>query len=232
VNDETRLRKAITEIGEELVKCEERCAGVANDVRAGILPRCLILDRSEESGRGCIVVGINPGRSEQPGQSKSDERAFYRENGASYESVVAFWSKNVGRIQYYVKLRQFVDAVGLSGPIVWSDLAKCENAPGHKGLIPMQTLRTCVGRYLKRELLAIPPDWPAIGVGKEAYKALAYLEPDRTVIGIPHPTGSRGLFPSLFEAGKLCHHVASLVKSALKSESPIAVWVSANGEDA
>jgi hypothetical protein len=40
--------------------------------------------------------------------------------------------------------------------------------------------------------------WPIFGVGGEAYKAIAYRFPERTVIGVPHPTGSHGHFAALF----------------------------------
>ena len=53
--------------------------------------------------------------------------------------------------------------------------------------------------YLRQELEVLPKDWPLIGVGREAYKALAYLDPDRTLIGVPHPMGAYGHFRWLFE---------------------------------
>lgn len=49
----------------------------------------------------------------------------------------------------------------------------------------------------------MPSDWPLVAVGWEAYKALAYLHPSRVVIGVPHPTASRGQFSKLFEQRKL-----------------------------
>ena len=70
---------------------------------------------------------------------------------------------------------------------------------------PLETFRTCTMTYLSRELRLVPPDWPLIAVSREAYKALAYLYPNRVVIGIPHPTASRGQFWSLFAKGQLRH---------------------------
>jgi hypothetical protein len=214
------LQREIDAIGKRLVNCREQCAGIMNDPDRGILPRCLILERSVRSGRGCLVVGINPGRS------KPRERAFYLKAGASYASVNAFWTKEIAGAAYYHRLRQFLDEIELSGPIIWSDLAKCEKALNIKGLIPLQTLRTCTGRFLQRELDATPPDWPVIGVGGEAYKALAYLEPTRTVLGVPHPTGSRGQFSALFMNDMLRPKVARTVKEALSRKTPIVGWIS------
>jgi hypothetical protein len=213
------IRKSIWNIGEDLVKCSEACADVIHDVSTGVLPRCLILDNKARFGRGCLVAGINPGRS------KSVERAFYRARKSSYDAVIDFWMETGRHFAYYKKLREFVDAVGLTGPIIWSDLAKCENGPHQNGLISLQTLRTCTGRYLQKELQAIPKKWPIIGVGAEAYKALAYLEPNRTVIGIPHPTGSHGQFSSLCKKDKLLERAKREINHALSSATPIATWI-------
>ena len=218
------LQQAITDIGQRLVQCSEPCDGVVHDAPSGILPRCLILERPERTERGCLVAGINPGRSRQR------ERDFYKEKGPSYEVVTTYWHQNVNRFAYYKRLRQFVDAVGLTGPIIWSDLAKCENSPDVERLIPLQTLRICAGRFLQNELQKTPKDWPVIGVGREAYNALAYLEPSRTVIGIPHPTGSWGQFSSLFVNDSLRDNVAEGIANALSTDTlPLAVWVSAGG---
>src|SRR5688572_2709263 len=163
------LEREINTLGGELCRCGQICAGVHRDQHAGVLPRCLILERQQAKGKGCLVVGINPGRSPRV------EREHYIHTGASYESGKQYWLGHVGKIPYYTRLRRFIDQIGLHGPIVWSDLAKCENAPSSKGLLPLQTLRQCAGRFLHREISLLRPSWPLIGVGTEAYKALGYL---------------------------------------------------------
>jgi hypothetical protein len=213
------LEKEIRSIGADLVRCNERCAGIHHDIEEGILPRCLLFERAGRNERGCFSAGINPGRS------RRRERAFYMQTGARYDALIDFWDKEIKDVPYYRRLRQLVNAMGISGPIIWSDLAKCENAPDVEGLIPLQTLRTCSGRFLRRELEIVPADWPVIAVGTEAYKALAYLEPRRTVIGVPHPTGSRGNYFALFENSGLKSNVARHAKMALESEVPIAIWL-------
>ncbi len=218
------IRNAIWNIGEDLVKCTETCADVIHDVSTGVLPRCLILDNKERHGRGCLVAGINPGRS------KSSEREFYKSKKSSYDAVNTFWMETGRHFAYYKKLRHFVDSVGLTGPIIWSDLAKCENGAQHNGLISLQTLRTCTGRYLRKELQAIPKNWPVIGVGAEAYKALAYLEPKRTVIGIPHPTGSHGQFSALCKKGKILESAKREINRTLSSATPIATWIAVRNQ--
>jgi len=215
----SNLATAINKLGEELVRCRRGCAGIVYDEKQGILPRCLILERDKAAGRGCLVAGINPGRS------KAAERTHYKVSGPLYNVVRDYWHLAIADVPYYRHLRRLLDQLGFTGPIIWSDLAKCENAPEVHGLLPLQTLRTCAGHFLHKELEATPADWPIFGVGGEAFKALAYLEPRRTVIGVPHPTGSRGQFFSLFQAGELQAAVRSVVAAALEAATPTAVWL-------
>lgn len=219
------LTESIQQIGTELVQCTQTCAGVARNQAEGIIPRCLVLENPDATGKGCLVSGINPGRSGEK------ERATYRTSGSSYEVFLKYWDVKIKDVPYYQHLRKLIKGLKLTGPVIWSDLAKCENAPSVKGLIPLQTLRSCSGRFLHRELKATPSDWPILGVGAEAYKALAYLEPNRTVIGVPHPTGSRGQYFALFdEHGGLLPHVRAVADSALASPTPVALWLSAKAQ--
>ena len=134
---------------------------------------------------GCAMVGINPGHA------RPAEIAYYKKEGTEYEATVQYWHKAITSRSYYKKLRELTKAFGLNGPILWTELAKCENTADIK-FPPLKALRTCTGRFLTEELKAIPPEWPLFGIGWEAYKALAYLYPARTVIGVPHPTGAYG----------------------------------------
>jgi hypothetical protein len=199
-----------------MVACTSPCAGIHRDQAIGSLPRCLVLEE-RSGGGGCAVVGINPGRASER------ERAFYVERGCSYESVVEFWREVNGYSHpYYARLRKLIDALGIAGPILWTELAKCENAPGTAGLPPLQTLRRCAGLYLSREIALLAADAPLLGVGAEAFKACAYLYPDRTVIGVPHPTGSRGHFSRLFANGVIVPGVREQYAGAAG-----AVWLEA-----
>jgi hypothetical protein len=210
------MRDAIAQIGAAMVACSSPCAGIHRDQTIGSLPRCLVLEE-REGGTGCAIVGINPGRA------SARERAYYLEHGCSYESVVSFWRDVNGfRHPYYTRLRKLVDALGLSSSILWTELAKCENAPDRAGLPPLQTLRTCTGLYLAREILVLPPSWPLVSVGGEAFKACAYLYPRRAVIGVPHPSGSRGHFARL---ARSTQSVRERVSLALAGAS--AIWLDA-----
>ncbi len=183
------LKAEIQVIGQQLVTCTATCAGIQRDQQKGSLPRCLILELAGRNGdRGCAAIGINPGRAREP------EEVFYRRNGPTYEAVQEYWNLKITQLPYYARLRCLLDQVGLTGPILWTELAKCQNKWRTPGLPPLATLRTCTGRFLTRELAVLPAGWPLVAIGMEAYKALAYLYPKRTVIGVPHPTRKYGYF--------------------------------------
>jgi hypothetical protein len=61
-------------------------------------------------------------------------------------------------------------------------------------------------------------------VRSEAYKALAYLYPERTVLGVPHPSGARGKhWDNLFEKDRLKTSVRNVCRSAI--ERGTANWI-------
>jgi hypothetical protein len=200
-----KLKEEIAAIGEKLVACQENCVGVCRNQSEGILPRCLILETNNRStDKGSIVCGINPA------PAKTDEINFYRQNGASYDSLLKFWEqsrlnhKELKNIPYYKSLRAFVDGLGLTGPILWTDIAKCQNKSKEEKLSVKkhpQTFRKCSTSFLSEEVRLCPSDWPIIAAGSDAYHALLYLCPNRALIGIPHPTGqfARNKFSQMFE---------------------------------
>lgn len=211
----------IDQIGRELVNCQNCCKDIVNDPHKGVIPRCLYLEYEKRRGRGSIVVGLNPGRSDEK------ERNYYKEKGTTYNAVKDFFQKErAEKHLYYIRIRGFIDLIGLSGPILWSELVKCEKRQRRIEL-PLDTLRTCTGKFLKKELEVMPDDWPIIGVGREAYKACSYLFPDRTVIGIPHPTGSHGQFSSILTKNKtLRKNVAKHAIEVLDNVVPTTIWIS------
>jgi hypothetical protein len=214
------LAAQIRSIGEELVQCRKACEGISCDHASGQIPRCLFLDvEGRSAARGSAVVGLNPGRAAAP------ERTSYVKAGGTYNSVVA-WYNDHGRRHPYVKhLQRLLELLELGGPVLWTELAKCENSPDQTGLLPLQTFRTCTATFLDRELEVLPPDWPLLAVGVEVYKALAYRFPSRTVLGLPHPTGSRGHFANLFDGAALRADVAKSARSVLLSPAGMAVWL-------
>lgn len=197
IND---LQKRISLIGRRLVNCSFKCNGISCDQNKGIIPRCLVLEidgRTKE--KGCVIVGINPGIPRSP-----SEHNYYVSKGISYDSLLSYYwkrPKGIHNHPYYTRLGELANCLELTGPILWTELVKCESQERGK-LPPVQTFRVCVEKFLNDELRSVPDDWPIIAVGREAYKAMAYLYPKRIVIGVPHPTSSRGYFSNLFDKNK------------------------------
>lgn len=212
------LPERIDCLGAELVACKDGCAGILQSQSEGILPRSLFLERPDAPGRGCLAVGLNPGTS------KTSEREFYLKNGITYKQVKEYraW---ISEWPYFSRTRSVIDELGLTGPIIWSNLAKCENESNRDGLPPLQTLRHCTRRFLARELLECPSDWVVLSIGWEAYRALAYREPERIMIGIPHPTGGYRDFRKMQNAGSLRKEIKQRALAALNSHEPSAVWL-------
>ncbi len=222
MKSELDLEARIHAIGSRVASCRKYCDGIALNPKEGILPRGLFLElvgRSE--GKGSAIVGINPG------VGRARETSWYVNKGITYEQTLAHWRANNHNIRYHTELRRLLNQLSLGGPILWTELAKCQNAPGEKP--SLQTFRTCTNSFLTEELECIPTDWPLLGVGWEAYKALAYLYPNRVVVGVPHPTGSRGQFRRLFDHNmSLLGHVKDSVSDVLSNETAKVAWLSAN----
>jgi hypothetical protein len=217
------LEASIVNIGRDLVVCSRHCEGIILDPAKGILPRFLVLESQGRENSGAVVIGINPGRS------SATERKFYIDRKLTYESTVEYWEhKGIKTRRYYTWLRSFVDQLGFDGPILWTELAKCEQTPEALGLLPLQTFRTCMTSFLRRELAAIPDTWPLVCAGSEPYKAIAYCFPERTVIGVPHPTGAFGRFHMLFDQDRLLPGVKAKVTSEQAGELKKAIWLSAS----
>lgn len=172
------IDKRINKIGEELVKCNYGCKGIINDPKKGIIPRCLILE--EGNGKeNCIVVGLNPGGSNEK------ERKYYLENGISYSSVKDYFKEK--NWAYFKWTREVLKSLGFDGDILWTDLAKCEAIK--RGEVPNQTLRVCINKFLIREVEAFKSS-TIFALGNEAFNYCSLSFPEHFVVGIPHPTGS------------------------------------------
>lgn len=216
---------AVNFLGGKLLDCRDACQGIQQDRSAGVLPRSLFLERPDATGRGCLAVGLNPGTSRPP------ERRFFREDGPTYENTKQYRMRINDR-PYFKRSRQVIDQLGLTGPILWSNLAKCENETGRKKSPPLQTLRHCTTKYLRQELAASPPEWIVLGIGWEAFRALAYLVPERGVIGIPHPTGGFRDFRKLLNDGALLEDLKKRALQAMRLSEPAAVWLGGGKEGA
>jgi hypothetical protein len=188
------LQLEIDGIGKRMARCERKCEGVKCDAVGGVPPRCLVLEDRDDTQTGCVVVGLNPG------QAKPDERNYLRAAVCKYEAYAEFWRKNLrDEYIYYTRLRQLVARIGLKGPLLWTELVKCQsaevqgaNGEARKPPPPVGTVRTCVSNYLGKELEAVPAGWPIIAVGRAAFGIVPYLFATRAVIGVPHAAGAWG----------------------------------------
>ena len=198
------------------------CEGIYLEPSKGVLPRVLALEYEDRSGlQGCVALGINPGAGSE------HEQSWHLEHGNTYEAMLEFWTEFRKDVHpYHVRTRRFIDASGVSGPILWTELVKFQNPKGVKGIPPINTLRACAHLYLVEEIAAVPESWPIIAIGRDPFRLASMIFPSRTVIGIPHPTGSYGLFPKLFANEEaLLPKFKEQVSHALGAEIPSATWL-------
>jgi hypothetical protein len=119
--------------------------------------------------------------------------------------LLQWWDKHgLKDVDYYKRLRAFVSGLGYSGPILWADIAKCQNKSKTEKLSVIehpQTFRKCSSLFLAKEIACCPNDWPIVAAGRDAYLALLYLCPDRALLGVSHPTGrfANKQFLAMFE---------------------------------
>lgn len=212
------LKEKIAEIGKRVVECESSCTEILCDRPNGIPPRCLILE-SRSGEKGCAIVGLNPGKA------RPAEINYYKKHSTTYTVISDYWNLKISHCKYYEKLRILVTSFGFNGPILWTELAKCQNSPKVK-FPSLRALRTCTGRFLTSELEAIPAAWPLFAIGREAYTALAYRYPEKTVIGVPHVTGARGdMFSRHLPTGRLHGTSKMQVQNALAKSSGELLWL-------
>lgn len=182
------LESQIRKIGIKLVAdTYEDCDDIECSHKDGIIPRCLVYEPSEMWPHltGVVIVGMNPGTAE------SEEKRAMRKD-RTYESYLRYFWDKVATKAYYVKLKELAHVLGLRGPIVWTELVKCQSKL--RGKLSVATIRRDINKYLFKELEHVPEKWPLIGVGHDAYRILSYSFPNRIVIGVPHVKARGGYF--------------------------------------
>jgi hypothetical protein len=195
-----KMKKKILERGSMLLREGTRNFAtnypelLKTDFKKGDIPRCLYYEDGEKNNRdGCVIVGLNPGKPRDP------EKAHYRNNKkklaeGNYEPVLGWWQeegpkRNQGsKGRYYEQARGLARGLGRKGPIIWTELVKW-GFHEKKGKFRMQTIRDHVRSFLKEEIKIAPRSWPLIALGRRAFEVLAFVFPDRKIIGVPHPTG-------------------------------------------
>jgi len=215
----SRIREAIYGIGERLTTDSSyfKYDDLECNLSEGIIPRGLIYEEDNRNinAVGCVMVGLNPGKATKK------EQDFFKSEPLSYERFLLYWKENILQHPYYKRLRKLADELEFDGPILWTELVKCQGK--ENGQLTVQTIRDDINKYLFPELENIPANWPLFGIGNQAFEILSYRFPDRLVLGIPHPTGSYGLFPKLFEGQKIRQDIFDHAKKILTSKEKIAV---------
>ena len=216
-----KVHDAIYSIGERLTADDSyvSCVDLEYNPAKGIIPRGLIYkdEGRDINGMGCVMVGLNPGKA------SDKERAFFASGTPTYEKFLSYWKANILQHPYYKRLRKIADELEFRGPILWTELVKCQSK--ENGQLSVQTIRDDINKYLFKELEVIPADWPLFGIGGKAFEILSYRFPDRLVLGVPHPTGSYGLFPKLFENQKLKQDIYNRIQEIIKVKKTIAIML-------
>ena len=204
-------------IGNEMVACQRACRDVYSDRAQGSPPRGLVRVSRDPDTQGAVLLGMNPG------QGDDRERAALQAD-PSYGATVRFMeTERLPKHPYYKRVRSLIDSCELSGDLIWTELAKCQNAPGVNGSLPIETNRTCSKAFLRREVEITPPTWGIFAIGRDAYRAATFMFLDRAILGVPHPTGSRGPWYAMFEDGILKPEVRQAVERILTSRR--AAWI-------
>ncbi|MDH6165546.1 hypothetical protein M2282_000674 [Variovorax boronicumulans] len=181
INSLQLVDQRIGQIAEELSRCNRACSGVRSS--EGCPPRGLILQHEDvlDTARGVIVVGQNPGFAARW------EQKLYGQHGAGYVQQRMAWQSGVKNVPYFTMLKRLLDILNVRGPVLWTDVAKCEGRSP-----PEETRMICSQKFMSREFAAAPQEWPVIAAGRDAYAASGYMAALRTVIGFYHPTGRNG----------------------------------------
>jgi len=178
----------------------------------GIIPRGLVYEEAKKrSARGVVIVGMNPGPASR------EEKAFLKKN-PTYQRFVEYFKERIATRAYYEELRKFALLLGLDGPILWTELVKCQSKKlGH---LSRNSIRYDINKYLLRELECVPKHWPVIGVGDRAFSILSYIVPNRIVIGVPHVKARGGYFYKLFSDHNKIRLGRARLLSAVRSRRP------------
>jgi hypothetical protein len=175
------IENRIEMLANELVNCRMNCKGIRNEPKNGIIPRCLILERSDNDKKvGCIIMGINPGTPREPSEYK-----YYKDNSpVNYKILLNCFKLKIGKKPYFSRARKIVRQLGINGSILWTDMCKCQNMKKHK-LPPPETFRRCIGKFLERELKLLP-ETIIIALGDDVFDYVCKSYTKRKVLGIPH----------------------------------------------
>ncbi|MFA6593890.1 MAG: hypothetical protein WCT16_01405 [Candidatus Buchananbacteria bacterium] len=177
-----KQEKIYNELGKQLVNCNFNCSGINNNKKFGYFPRLLFIEKGNDNGKGAIIIGLNPGKC---GES---ERKWVSKNQDYWVNQKDYYSNNLLKWKYFRRVKELLNLLGYQGDILWTNLVKCE-CIGSNGDLPIQTIRTCVNKFLKNEIDSLLPQCDIFAIGNQSFGISSVAFPNNFVIGLPHSSG-------------------------------------------
>ncbi|GMA64212.1 hypothetical protein NZD89_02505 [Alicyclobacillus fastidiosus] len=190
----SQIEEEIERIANEMIYCNHQCSGedIVCNLSTGQIPRCLYFEHENRNSNspGIVVIGMNPGWSDVDEQD--DYKKWLSQKALSYKNLLnRFESEGFGEVgKFYPPIRTILKHLQLDGPILWTEVAKCESQKrDEKTKVPLKrrTTSICSRLYLSREIQVIPEDWLFLAVGLDAYETVLPLSPRNPLIGCYHP---------------------------------------------
>lgn len=216
------------ELGSKIIYCNKKCEGIVNDNEEGIIPRLLMLSTITENQPNILedlsidkrpklgIFGLNPGRH-LPFENIVYKNILCKDMSKNdiFKEIHNIWleiflDSKSKYMTYFKNILIFLKAskdlfhISEDDIILWGEIVYCESEIDHelkdKKQIPKSTFKTCIDTYMDDVLKLIEGDI-LICMGYEAFEKMKkYLEKsNKKVLGIYHPSGSRGRFNEYFE---------------------------------
>jgi uracil-DNA glycosylase len=202
----TKLETELLRLGPESIQCRRKCEGVRNSPEEASLPwQAMVLGQSDEVS--CVIVGLAPPRT-----ASRNQRLLV--TARDQEEMLGYRRSRVESSAFYSRLDAFRRELELDGAAIWTTVCKSERIKGQK--LPPETVQTCAESYLARELELVDKSVPIVAVGNRVFDTVRQYFPDRFVLNVPSPEGSRGDFQKTLDNKKLL----SLAKTRIAANKP------------
>ena len=130
------LKEQIDIIGQKLAQCNSKCAGVVNNPRNCVAPRCLALEikNKNKTHFGFIFVGQNPGHADESEIKRYDDVEYSQMNSKARFSFQKkdFLRNIIKKEDYYKEIETFIGEINKRGvkadSIIWTEAVHCESA--------------------------------------------------------------------------------------------------------
>jgi len=194
--DIMELEAEMVRAGKESMRCERKCEDVRKSAEEGFFPRHTMISGSagSEDKIGCVIISLAP-----PKASARDQKSLVATR--SYEEALKQCRSRVESSALYSKLDVFRNELGLEGSAVWTTLCKCERIKGKE--LPSETIQACAESHLAKELELVDKSVPIIALGNRVFNAARQNFPNRFVLNVPSPDGSRSDFQKTMDNKKL-----------------------------